>query len=143
LTGLTMFLVDTNVISEPTRKTPSPHVIRWLSSQGTVALSAISVMELSAGVEAAPEARRARLSAWLEALLGSGAVQVMPVDEAVGRVAGRLRASAARIGRTRPLEDLLIGATAVTLGAVLATRNVRDFEGLGVSLVNPFDPGTG
>ena len=97
-------------------------------------------MELSTGVDSAPESKRARLAEWLEALLSSGAVRVLPIDEAVGRVAGRLRARTVRTGHTRPLEDLLIGATALAHGAALATRNVRDFEGLGVVLVNPFDP---
>lgn len=135
-----MYVVDTNVISEPTKRSPSPHVLRWLAAQGVVALCAISVMELEAGVGGAPEASRARLAEWLEALLGSGAVHVLPVDEAVARVAGRLRATTARSGRPRPLEDLLIGATALAHGAVLATRNVRDFQGLGLSLVSPFEP---
>jgi hypothetical protein len=59
------------------------------------------------------------------------------IDEAVARVAGKLRAAGRR--SPAPLEDLLIAATALTRGAVLATRNVKDFADLGVTLVNPWE----
>lgn len=134
-----MIVVDTNVISETTRKQPSRAVLAWLSRHAVVGLSAVSVMELQAGVENAPSGRRPLLAAWLEELLSSGAVEVLAVDEAVGRIAGRLRAS--RKAQPPPLEDLLIAATALSRGAVLATRNVRDFAGLGVTVVDPFDAG--
>ena len=132
-----MIVVDTNVLSETTRKEPSRAVISWLSRYAVVGLSAVSVMEFQTGVEAAPPARRGRLTAWLDELLSSGAVEVLPVDEAVARLAGRLRA--ARRRSPPPLEDLLIAATALSRGAVLATRNVADFAGLGVTLVNPWE----
>jgi len=131
-----MIVVDTNVLSETTRREPSRAVLAWLARYPVVGLSAVSVMELQTGVDAAPSARRARLSAWLDELLSSGAVEVLPVDEAVARVAGRLRA--ARRRSPPPLEDLLIAATAISRGAVLATRNVNDFAGLGVTLVDPW-----
>jgi predicted nucleic acid-binding protein len=131
-----VIVVDTNVISETTRREPSRAVIAWLSRHAVVGLSAVSVMELQAGVEAATGARRIRLGEWLDELLSSGAVEVLPVDESVGRVAGRLRAQRRR--SLPPLEDLLIAATALSKGAVLATRNVNDFAGLGVTIVNPW-----
>jgi predicted nucleic acid-binding protein len=73
---------------------------------------------------------------WLDSLLESGAVEVIPVDTAIARMVGKLRADARR--RPVALEDVLIGATALTRGMTLATRNTRHFERLGVSLVNPF-----
>lgn len=112
-------------------------MLSWLSRHAVVGVSAISVMELQSGVEAATGARRARLGAWLDELLSSGAADVLPVDEAVARLAGRLRA--ARRRSPPPLEDLLIAATALSKGAVLATRNVADFANLGVTLVNPWE----
>lgn len=132
-----MIVVDTNVLSETTRKEPSRRVLSWLSRYAVVGLSAVSVMEFQTGVEAAPANRQARLGAWLDELLSSGAVEVLPVDEAVARLAGRLRATHRR--SPPPLEDLLIAATALSRGAVLATRNVADFAGLGVTLVNPWE----
>jgi predicted nucleic acid-binding protein len=132
-----LIVVDTNVISETTRREPSRAVIAWLSRHAVVGLSAVSVMELQAGIEAATGARRVRLAEWLDELLSSGAVEVLPIDESVGRVAGRLRAQRRRA--LPPLEDLLIAATALSKGAVLATRNVNDFAGLGVTIVNPWE----
>jgi predicted nucleic acid-binding protein len=132
-----VILVDTNVLSETTRKVPSRAVLSWLSRHAVVGLSAISVMEFQTGVDAAPPIKRTGLVSWLDELLSSGAVIVLPVDEAVARLAGRLRASRHR--SPPPLEDLLIAATALSRGAVLATRNVRDFAGLGVTLVNPWE----
>ena len=131
-----MILVDTNVISETARRSPSPSVLTFLLQHPVVGLSAVSVLELEAGVRAAPAARRVKLGLWLDALLESGAVQVIPVDVAIGRMAGKLRAET----RKRPvaLEDILIGATALSRGMTLATRNTSHFKRLGVSMVNPF-----
>jgi predicted nucleic acid-binding protein len=132
-----VIVVDTNVLSETTRKEPSRAVLAWLSRHAVVGVSAVTVMELQAGVDAAALVRRNRLSAWLDELLSSGAVDVLPVDEAVARLAGRLRVK--HKSSPPPLEDLLIAATALSKGAVLATRNVADFVHLGVTLVNPWE----
>jgi toxin FitB len=131
-----MILVDTNVISETARRVPTPSVLTFLLQHPIVGISAVSALELEAGVRTAPAGKRAKLGLWLDALLESGAVEVIPVDAAVGRMAGKLRAET----RKRPvaLEDLLIGATALSRGMTLATRNTSHFEPLGVSMVNPF-----
>ena len=131
-----MILVDTNVISETARRAPTPSVLTFLMQHPVVALSAVSVLELEAGVRAAPPAKRVKLGLWLDALLESGAVEVIPVDTAIGRMAGKLRAET----RKRPvaLEDVLIGATALSRGMTLATRNTGHFSRLGVSMIDPF-----
>jgi predicted nucleic acid-binding protein len=95
-------------------------------------------MEIEFGIAQAPEARRLRLLAWLEGMLASPAHQLLAIDHAVARAAGQLKDRAARRGRPRPLPDLLIAATAMVAGAVVVTRNVTDFEGLGVGLLDPF-----
>ena len=132
-----MILVDTNVICEPTRREPSRRVLSFLMRHPVVGLSAVSVLELEAGVRGAPAMRRQRLASWLDALLDSGAVDVIPIDTAVARVAGRLRAELRK--RSVATEDLLIGATALARGMTLATRNVAHFARVGLSIVNPFD----
>jgi predicted nucleic acid-binding protein len=131
-----MILVDTNVISETARRVPTPSVLTFLLQHPIVGISAVSVLELEAGVRTAPALKRVKLGLWLDALLESGAVEVIPVDAAVGRMAGKLRAET----RKRPvaLEDLLIGATALSRSMTLATRNTSHFAQLGVSMVNPF-----
>ena len=111
-------------------------MLTFLLQHPVVGLSAVSVLELEAGVRTAPAARRVRLGLWLDALLESGAVEVIPIDAAVARMAGKLQAET----RKHPvaLEDVLIGATALARGMTLATRNKSHFERLGVSIVNPF-----
>jgi predicted nucleic acid-binding protein len=131
-----VILVDTNVISESARRAPDRRVLSFLLQHPVVGLSAVSLLELETGVRAAPAAKRVQLGVWLDALLESGAVEVIPVDTAIARMAGKLRADARR--RPVALEDVLIGATALTRGMTLATRNTRHFGRLGVSLVNPF-----
>jgi predicted nucleic acid-binding protein len=133
-----MYLVDTNVLSEPTRRTPNPAVLAWLGQQRVVRVSAISVMELEFGIERLEGARRRNLLNWLEQLLASPAHQLVPVDVSVARAAGHLKRLAEASGRPRALADLLIAASAQVSGSVVATRNTPDFEGLGVALLNPF-----
>lgn len=131
-----MFLVDTNVLSELPRARPNANALAWLERQAEIAVSVVSIEELTFGVARAG-ARRAKLSAWLEALVG-GASEVLGVTLAVARVAGELRAAREARGRRVAQADMLIAATAVVHGLPLATRNQRDFEGCGVTLVNPF-----
>lgn len=134
-----MYLVDTNVLCEPTREQASESVGRWLLSQGSVKVSALSLMELEFGLaRLANGAKRDRLTRWVEAVLASPAVEIVSIDAAVARSAGRLKRLAERSGRPRPLADLLIAACAQVTGCVVATRNTADFEGLGVPLLNPF-----
>lgn len=132
-----MFVVDTNVISELTRKTPNRGALAWIATHPTFALSAVTVEELVFGIGRAPAARRSELAEWLEELRGLVSA-VVPVDEAVARLSGELRASGERRGRRVAQADALIAATAMISGAVLVTRNVADFDQCGVTLVNPF-----
>jgi predicted nucleic acid-binding protein len=133
-----VYLVDTNILSEPTRRDPNREVLNWLVRQPVVRVSAISVLELEFGIGRLAGARRAALTGWLEELLASPAHQLVDIDAAVARAAGQLKRRAELSGRPRPLADLLIAASAQVTGCVVATRNVNDFQGLGVPLLNPF-----
>ena len=134
-----MYLVDTNVLCEPTRARPAESVSRWLLDQTSVKVSALSLMELEYGLSRLERgAKRDRLTKWLEGVLASPAIHVVPIDAAVARSAGRLKRLAESGGRPRPLADLLIAACAQVTGSVVATRNTADFEGLGIPLLNPF-----
>lgn len=135
---MTAYLVDTNVLSELPKPKPHPAVLRWLDGQQDIAISAITLEELSFGVERAKGVARDRLRGWLRALLDS-APRVLLVTELVASTAGRLRAQREAKGRPVAQADMLVAASALTEGLVLATRNVRDFEGCGVALVNPFE----
>lgn len=134
-----MYLLDTNVLCEPTRQQASEPVSQWLLSQACVRVSAISLMEIEYGLSRLPKGeKRDRLTKWLEGVLASAAIEIIPVDAAVARSAGRLKRLAETSGRPRPNADLIIAACAQVTGSVVATRNTADFEGLGVPLLNPF-----
>jgi hypothetical protein len=103
----------------------------------TLFLSVLTLGELRKGVERLPDVqRKLDLTDWLESDLPvffTG--RILPVDAQVCDLWGRMTA---RAGRPVPAIDSLIAATAARHDLVLVTRNVRDFEGLGVPLVNPW-----
>jgi len=135
---VTGYLVDTNVFSELPKLKPAAAVLRWMDGQREIAISAITLEELTFGVERAKGGARDRLRGWLQALADAGP-RVLPVTALVASTAGRLRAQREAKGRPVAQADMLVAASALTEGLVLATRNVKNFEGCGVALVNPFE----
>jgi toxin FitB len=132
-----IYLLDTNVISELPRRRPSANVLAWVRELERIAVSAVTLEELIFGVERAPASQRVKLRQWFDRSLELPPV-VLPVDDRVALRAGSLRAGRANLGRAVAQADMLIAATASVSGLVLATRNVRDFEGCGVTLFDPF-----
>lgn len=136
-----MILLDTCVLSEVARPAPDPRVLAWFDglADEDLRISALSIGEIQRGVELLePGARRQRVEAWLEGLVTTFADRILGIDEAVARRWGTLGARAQRAGRPRPPVDALLAATALHHGLTLATRNVTDFEGTGVRLVDPW-----
>ena len=137
-----MILLDTCVISELAKPVPDPAVLAWIEalSDDGIRLSVLTLGEIKKGadlLEAGP--RKARVDAWLDELRTTFADRILPVDEAVALRWGAISASGRRAGRVRPPIDSLLAATAMCHQLKLATRNVADFEGTGVSIVNPWD----
>ncbi len=130
-----MQLVDTNIISELLRPRPNPAVLAWANRQGEFALAAISVEESLYGLT------RHRNAALLEAYatLIAKRCQVLPVTKEIASRAGKLRGDFSLHGIVRSQADMLIAATAQHHDLTLVTRNTRDFEGCGISLLNPFN----
>lgn len=132
-----MQLVDTNVLSELVRPQPDAGVLQWLRGREQLAprltLSAITVDEIVYGVSRRPSAR---LLAWLDGFLRGH--EVLPVTADIARRAGELRAQLQARGQARSQADMLIAATAQLHGLTIVTRNVRDFDGCGVGVLNPF-----
>jgi hypothetical protein len=132
-----MYLLDTNVVSEFRRRQPHPAVVAWLERlpDEHLHVSAMTLGELQAGVEITREqdpAKALEIEAWVDRLAET--YNVIPVDDRAFRVWARLM-------HRRPddlIPDALIAATAIVHELTVATRNVRDFDGFGVAVVNPF-----
>lgn len=129
-----MQLVDTNIISDLLRPRPNAGVLQWLAQQRELAVSAVSVDESIFGLLRG--GNRLLLEAYEEFLRTRGAV--LPVTEEIARRAGKLRGDFSLKGITRSQPDMLIAATAQAQNLTLVTHNIRDFEGCGIALLNPF-----
>lgn len=138
---MTLFLLDTNIVSEVGRSRPHPDVVAFLEAERDLCVSVILFEELTFGLERAPTDKRARLTLFYEGVQAKFGARALPVDLDVARAAGRLRAHANNHGRVLHAGDALIAATAIVHGATLVTRNVRDFVGLSVEVCNPFQKG--
>ena len=134
------YLVDTNVISELRRKVPAPEVLQWFTDRpaSTLYLSVLTIGEIRKGIEGVSDMRRRRvLVDWLETeLISFFAGRILAVDTAVADRWGRIVAA---VGRPLPAIDSLLAATALQNDLVLVTRNVKDFEWLGTSILNPWE----
>ena len=134
------FLLDTNVISELTKDAPHSGVTGFLADIDDLWLSAVVVHELDFGVELLPPGRRREgIRATLSAFVSEYADRVLPVGRPEAARAAALRARAHRAGRVLDMGDALIAGTAAAHALSIATRNVRDFDGLEVDVVNPWD----
>ena len=131
----TIVLADTNVISEFVKSTPDAQVMRWLESVQLMAISAVTLEEAHFGLAWQPNTRKLALFNALVERMHS----VYPITPVIAQRGGALRGQFKAQGITRSTPDMLIAATAIEHQLVLATRNVRDFLGCGVQVVNPFD----
>ncbi len=132
------FLVDSNVLSEPTRPRPDIEVVEWLRrNERQIAVTPIILGEIEYGILLLPPgARRSRLENWFSA--GIERLHVLDFDQACGAAWARLLSRLKSRGLAMPLKDSLIAASALTHHLTIATRNTIDFEHAGVRLVNPF-----
>ncbi len=137
-----MILVDTNVVLEPLRRVPEPRVAEWLDAQAleTLYLSAITVAELRFGVRSLPAGHRQdRLHEDLEGrVLPMFAGRVLFFDLAASQAYAELMAKSRSEGRTIPVSDGYIAATAAANGMMVATRDTAPFEAAGLRTVDPW-----
>ncbi len=137
-----MDLLDTNVVSELMRPQPDAAVQRWLRAQPTaqLATTAITAAEIGAGIAVLPAGARQRdlRSRW-ETLLAQGfGDRLLPFDGVAARVYGEMIGARKKTGRPAEAFDMQIAAIARSRDCRVVTRNVGDFAGLGVDLVNPW-----
>lgn len=137
------YLLDTNVLSELRRPEPDLRVVAWLDEieEDRLYLSVITIAELARGIALMPAGRRqSDLADWLEIdlQLRFGA-RLVAIDAETAFVWGGLMADSKRTGRNLSVMDGWIAASAMRHDLSVATRNVRDFEGMGLDLFNPWD----
>ncbi len=137
-----MILLDTNVISELVKPSPDPTVVAFLGRAVPAAVFTASVCEaeIRYGLARLPAGRRrndllGRVTAFLAEAFGN---RILAFDSASATIYGGLRAAREAAGKPIACEDAMIAATARAYGASVVTRNVADFTGCGIKVVNPW-----
>ncbi len=132
------YLVDANVLSEPTKPSPDPHVMEWLRAhESELAVDPVILGELRFGILLLPRGKkRTALERWFDA--GVGRLHCLPWDADTGLKWAELLARLRTAGRAMPVKDSLIAATAAVHNLAIATRNRADFVNAGVTVVDPF-----
>ena len=132
------YLVDANVLSEPTKPAPDPKAVEWLRNhERDIAVDPIILGEIRFGIHLLPVgARRRRLEKWFDD--GVSRITCITWDGATGLRWARLLAELRKSGQSLPIKDSLIATTALVHGFTVVTRNTRDFKKTGVKLLDPF-----
>lgn len=132
-----MYLLDTNVVSELRKTRPHGAVLAWINTVADtdLHLSAVTIGEIQAGIEltlAQDKARAAEIEAWLDQVATT--FNILPMESRAFRVWARLMHRKS----DQLIEDAMIAATATVHNLVVITRNMRNFEPLGVRCLDPF-----
>lgn len=139
-----MIVLDTNVVSEVIRVEPNPQVIGWIDGilDDALFITAVTEAELLYGMERLPDGKRkSALAGAIEDIVeGDFRDRILPFDHGAASHYGRIVAGRERVGRPIAAPDAQIASICAFWGATLATRNVADFVGTGIELVNPWDP---
>ena len=135
------YLLDTNIISNFTKPTPSQSLVAWMADQSDddLFIASLTLAEIRRGILDKPAGkRRDQLDAWFSGLSGPQTLfagRVLPFDEKAGLIWARLMAEGKRRGRSRSGFDMIIAAVAEANGCIVVTDNERDFES--VESLNP------
>lgn len=136
-----MIILDTNVVSELMRPEPAPQVATWVRDRDRRELrtTAITLAEVRYGIARLPEGRRKQaLLTAADEIFSAFDDQILPLDTAAAECYAVIASSRERAGKPIGGFDALIAAICRSQGAALATRNVTDFDGTGVEIVDPW-----
>jgi predicted nucleic acid-binding protein len=139
---VTGYLLDTNVLCEPVRPNPEPRVTAWLDSAGEeiLYLSVLTLGEIRKGISmVGGTGKRARLESWFAEIALRFSGRILPVDGAVAEQWGRMAGQAELQGKTLPVIDALLAATAAHHNLTMVTRNTPDLAATGAVLFNPWN----
>lgn len=133
------YLVDANVLSEPTAAHPDARVVQWLREhEQEIWVDPIILGEIRFGILLLPQStRRRRLERWFTQ--GLQRIRALEWDAATGMRWAQLLAHLRESGNAMPIKDSFIAASALHHGLTLATRNASDFRHVGLKIANPFD----
>ncbi|MBR2818792.1 MAG: type II toxin-antitoxin system VapC family toxin [Reyranella sp.] len=135
------YLLDTNIISNFTKPTPSSSLVAWMAEQADedLFISSLTVAEIRKGILEMPQGRRREaLDAWFSGVRGPQSLfagRVLPFDEKAGLVWARLMAEGRAAGRPRSGLDTIVAAVAEANRCIVVTDNEKDFAG--IEIVNP------
>ena len=138
-----MIILDTNVLSELMKPAPAESVVRWMAAQPATSLytTSITQAEIFHGIMLLPSGRRRNaFEAAAEAMFNEDfAGRILPFGSDAARPYARIAAERRRAGRPISHFDAQIAAIARSTGAAIATRNVADYAGCGVKVINPWE----
>lgn len=133
------FLLDTNGVSEYTKKKPNPKVIRWIDAQieESLFISVLTIGEIEKGIaKIADPNRKMRYELFLESLVLRFGSRILPVSLNIGRRWGNMTGNMETQGRVLPLIDALLASTALEHNLTVITRNTADFADTGAKVLN-------
>jgi len=137
-----VIILDTSVLSALMRVAPEARIVRWLDHQPaeSIWITAITVFEARLGLALLPKGRRRQLLelAFDRLLEEDLENRVLDFDSAAATEAAALAATRQRVGRTVDMRDTQIAGIALARRATLATRNVRHFQDLSVTVIDPW-----
>ena len=133
------YLVDANVLSEVTRPDPCPAVVEWLRKhEPSLVVTPIILGEIEYGIGLTSSTRKRKdLERWFAE--GMKRLRVLDLDSGTASVWATLLVRLKKKGLAMPVKDSLIAASALQHKLTIITRNIRDFQNAGVSLINPFE----
>lgn len=138
-----MIVIDTNVVSETLKPAPDENVMRWMAAHSTeLMITSITVGELSLGLEILPDGyRKAELRRLLGSTFDTYQNLIINYDTLAGYRYGSVVASRRAVGRPVTTEDAMIAAICLVRNLPLATRNTKDYDNIGLTLINPWNWG--
>ena len=138
---MTRFLLDTNIISNVTKPSPSDALLQWLAAQPDqdLFISSLGIAEIRRGILDKPKGKkRAQLGAWFDGPEGPQALftgRVLPFDETAALIWARLMSAGRAQGRSRSALDMVVAAVAEANECTIVTDNEKDFPG--IEVLNP------